>query len=67
MSKGWLSAGLDYEGCPGVRLCVTQSVVSRGNAQSGLCPATRRSDRITVLHLSEAINYRTLDKQYWKS
>lgn len=26
-----------------------------------------RSDRITVVHLSEAINYRTLDKQYWKS
>lgn len=24
------------------------------------------SDRITVMHLSEAINYRTLDKQYWK-
>jgi magnesium chelatase family protein len=25
-----------------------------------------RSDRIAVSHLSEAINYRTLDKQYWK-
>ena len=24
------------------------------------------SDAITVTHLSEAINYRTLDKQYWK-
>lgn len=24
------------------------------------------SDRIDVTHLSEAINYRTLDKQYWK-
>lgn len=26
-----------------------------------------QSDRIQVPHLSEAINYRTLDKQYWKS
>jgi magnesium chelatase family protein len=26
-----------------------------------------QSDRIQVQHLSEAINYRTLDKQYWKS
>ena len=25
-----------------------------------------RSDRIQSVHLSEAINYRTLDKQYWK-